>query len=77
MWFETQVSTTKKSKKSNPDTKVTIFHFLGKLLNNKRADRFGSKPRQMTKSEQITLDPPFYFNPVDLLKSSRLAYHTV
>lgn len=82
------------SNNSKQTDRTTIFHFMGKLLYNKRISPdvfiFEEEPeessknasikafeksnniRQMSYEELKFYDPPFYFNPVDLLRNSGL-----
>lgn len=68
--------------------KVSIFHFLGKLLYNKRLVVGGIEPkdakkcrkglyRQMSPEEHKKFEPPFYFNPLDLMKESNLPFEII
>jgi len=59
------------------DAQTHLFHYLGKLLNNKRYDTSKSVSRRFTAEELRRLDPPFYFNPVSLFKESRFNPETV
>ena len=52
----------------NDCKKISIFHGLGKYLYAKRYDEKSKKDRVFTKEELTKADPPFYFQPVQMLE---------